>query len=79
MNFFTNGLMLTLVPRLPEIKQAFELSDDFYGIVMAAMGAGALVVGPLPARFIARHGALKVALVSTIGAALMLALATLSR
>lgn len=39
MNFFTNGLMLTLVPRLPEIKQAFELSDDFYGIVVAAMGA----------------------------------------
>jgi hypothetical protein len=76
LNFFTNGLMLTLVPRLPEIKQAFELSDDFYGIVVAAMGAGALVVGPLPARFIARHGALKVALVSTIGAALMLALAS---
>ena len=67
--------MLTLTPRLPEIKQAFELSDGFYGIVVAAMGAGALIVGPVPARFIARFGALKVSLVATIGAAIMLAVA----
>lgn len=75
LNFLTNGLMLTLTPRLPEIKQGFHLSDGFYGIVVAAMGAGALLVGPLPARFIARFGALRVALVATIGAACMLAIA----
>lgn len=78
LNFLTNGLMLTLVPRFPEIKQAFELSDGFYGIVVAAMGTGALLAGPLPAKMIARWGALPVSLVTTCLGALMLLSAALA-
>lgn len=75
LNFATNGLMMNLLPRLPEIKIYFGLGDGIYGIVMASMGVGAIVAGPLPARLIARFGALKVALGCTLGAAAMLVVA----
>lgn len=72
LNFMTNGLMMHLVPRLPEIKQNFDLGDGFYGLVVAAMGLGAISAGPLPARFINRFGPLRVALITTWAAALLL-------
>lgn len=75
LNFFSNGLLQTLLPRLPEIKAGFDLGDGLYGLVMAAAGVGALSAGPLPARFIARFGALKVALVGTWISASMLIVA----
>ncbi len=75
LTFMTNGLMMNLLPRLPEIKQNFALGDGLYGIVVAAMGVGAITSGPLPARLIARFGALKVSLVGTLGAAVLLVVA----
>ena len=38
LNFFTNGLILSLLPRLPEIKQTFALGDGAYGLMVAALG-----------------------------------------
>lgn len=75
LNFLTNGLMQSLLPRLPEIKRNFELGDGFYGIVVAAGGMGAIVSGPLPAVLIRRWGALKVSLVCTLLAAALLVVA----
>jgi MFS family permease len=71
----TNGLMMHLVPRLPEIKQNFGLSEGYYGLVVAAMGFGAISAGPLPARLISRFGPLRVGLVTTWTAAIFLAVA----
>lgn len=71
----TNGLMQTLLPRLPEIKQNFGLGDGIYGIVVAAGGVGAIAAGPLPAYLISRLGALKVSLYCTLAAAVFLVVA----
>ena len=61
LNFFTNGLILSLLPRLPEIKQTFALGDGAYGLMVAALGTGALCALHLPAVLIARLGALRTA------------------
>ena len=45
--FFTNGcLFANIVPRLPEIKQTFGLSDFAYGWVVILFTVGALLFGP---------------------------------
>ncbi len=69
LSFLTNGLMMHLLPRLPEIKLSFDLGDGLYGIVVAAMGVGAIAAGPLPAKLMARHGAPRVFVMCTVAAA----------
>lgn len=65
--FFTNGfLFANLLPRYPELKQAFGLTNTQFGIVAACMAAGALLASALPAPLIRRFGAGPVALGSTL-------------
>ncbi|GAA2183804.1 MFS transporter [Brooklawnia cerclae] len=75
LNFLTNGLMLNLLPRLPEVKEGFGLGDGAYGLMMAASGVGAIAAFAFPARLIGRFGALRVALVGTLAGAGLLVVA----
>ncbi|MFF0990653.1 MFS transporter [Kocuria nitroreducens] len=65
--FLTNGaLYANLLPRLPEVKDAFGLSNTFYGLVVVAFPLGAILVGALPARAIRRFGSGRVAALGTV-------------
>lgn len=62
LTFLTNGaLFSTLLPRYPEVKAAFELSNTAYGVVVIAAAIGSMMAAGLPALLIRRCGALKVA------------------
>ncbi|MFI7585256.1 MFS transporter [Kocuria sp. M1N1S27] len=65
--FLTNGaLYANLLPRLPEVKDAFGLSNTLYGLVVVAFPLGAILVGALPARTIRRFGSGRVAALGTV-------------
>ncbi|WP_370832017.1 MFS transporter [Kocuria sediminis] len=65
--FLTNGaLYANLLPRLPEVKEAFGLSNTLYGLLVVAFPLGAIVVGALPARAIRRFGSGHVAAFGTV-------------
>lgn len=73
--FFTNGaLFANLVPRYPEIKDTFALSDSAYGATVALFPLGAVCAGPLAAWVIQRFSSARTAALGTamIGAALSL-------
>ncbi len=68
--FFTNGfLVANLLPRYPEVKQAFDLSNTEFGVVVAMMALGSMVASWLPAPLIRRFGAGPVAFFGTVGIA----------
>ena len=53
--FFTNGaLFANVVPRYPEIKDTFGLSDPIYGLTIALFPLGAMLFGPF-AGWLIRH------------------------
>ncbi|MGQ1838131.1 MFS transporter [Kocuria turfanensis] len=65
--FLTNGaLYANLLPRLPEVKEAFGLSNTLYGFLVVAFPLGAILVGALPARAIRRFGSGQVAALGTV-------------
>ncbi len=65
--FLTNGaLYANLLPRLPEVKEAFGLSNTLYGFLVVAFPLGAILVGALPARAIRRFGSGHVAALGTV-------------
>ncbi|MDO5534625.1 MAG: MFS transporter [Propionibacteriaceae bacterium] len=65
--FFTNGFVVAnLLPRYPEVKQAFELSNTEFGVVVAMMALGAIIASWLPAPLIRRFGAGPVAFFGTV-------------
>ena len=65
--FLTNGaLYANLLPRLPEVKEAFGLSNTLYGFLVVAFPLGAILVGALPARAIRRLGSGRVAALGTV-------------
>ncbi|MEX5258251.1 MFS transporter [Kocuria arenosa] len=65
--FLTNGaLYANLLPRLPEVKDAFGLTNTLYGLVVVAFPLGAILVGALPARAIRRFGSGRVAALGTV-------------
>ncbi|MGO1834423.1 MAG: MFS transporter, partial [Actinomycetaceae bacterium] len=73
--FFFNGLVFaSLVPRLPEIRTALDLGPAAYGLVVAAMPAGALSLGLLAPRTMARLGTARVATLGMIVLAAVFAL-----
>lgn len=77
--FFTNGVLCaSLLPRLPEIKRAFELSDTAYGFVVIAFALGSILAANAAAPLIRRFGALQVAVGGTVLLAAALAGAGLS-
>lgn len=71
--FLTNGLLFAnLLPRYPEIKEAFGLSGTEFGFMVAMAGAGAICASALPSPLIGRFGARTVAIVSSLSLASLL-------
>ena len=69
--FFTNGLMMAgLLPRYPEIKASFDLSNTAFGLMVAISPLAAMLASALPAPLIRRFGAQAVSLGGTIVMAL---------
>ena len=74
--FFTNGaIFANMLPRYPEIKTAFGLSNTAFGIMVAMFPLAAVLASALPAPLIRRFGAQTVSLVGTIVLAVALGLA----
>jgi fucose permease len=74
--FLTNGAVYAnLLPRLPEVKEAFGLSNTLYGLAVVAFPLGAILVGALPAKVIRRFGSARVAGLGTVLLSAGLALA----
>ena len=72
--FFTNGVITaSLLPRLPEVKTAFALSDTAYGFLVIAMPFGSIAAATLAGPLIRRFGALRVAALGTVALAFLLA------
>ncbi len=73
--FFTNGaLFANIVPRYPEIKDVFALSDPVYGVTVALFPLGAIVSGPFAARVIRRFSSARTAALGTVGIGVLLSL-----
>ncbi|WP_034285403.1 MFS transporter [Schaalia suimastitidis] len=65
--FFTNGaLFANIIPRYPEIKDIFGLSDPVYGLTVALFPLGAIVSGPLAAVAIRRLSSAVTAVMGTL-------------
>ncbi|GED00153.1 MFS transporter [Kocuria varians] len=65
--FLTNGAIFSnLLPRLPEIKDMFELSNAMYGLAVIAFPIGGVVAGPLPAPILRRFGTARTAAVGSV-------------
>ena len=65
--FFTNGaLFANLVPRYPEVKDTFDLSDPAYGATIALFPLGAVCAGPLAAWVIRRFSSARTATLGTV-------------
>lgn len=71
-----NGAVFAnLLPRLPEVKDAFELSNTQFGFVVIALPVGSLLAGMAPAPLLRRCGSARVAGVGSALLALMIVLA----
>ena len=65
--FLTNGAIFSnLLPRLPEFKDMFELSNAAYGLAVIAFPIGGVVAGPLPAPVLRRFGTARTAAVGSV-------------
>lgn len=71
--FWLNGVTFSsLLPRYPEIKQALELTDSFWGLAVGIGPLGGLAAGLATARLMRRFNSGRVAVLSQLGAILML-------
>lgn len=76
--FFTNGAVIAnLLPRLPQIKAEYHLSDDLYGVTVAALPAGAIIAGLAGGALTRRFGSARVATIGTLVTATALVAACL--
>ncbi|THG33329.1 MFS transporter [Naasia lichenicola] len=65
--FFANGASYAnVVPRLPEIKDALELSNTLYGLSIVAFPVGALISGLFAGSLIRRLGSARLAAIGSI-------------
>lgn len=77
--FLVNGAVFSnLLPRLPQIKDAFELSNSVYGFVVIAFPLGSLLAGTAPAPIMRRWGSGRTAVMGSVAIALMILLAGVS-
>lgn len=77
--FLVNGAVFAnLLPRLPQIKDAFELSNSVYGFVVIAFPLGSLLAGTAPAPIMRRWGSGRTAVMGSVAIALMILLAGIS-
>ena len=64
--FFTNGaIMAGILPRYPEVKAAFELSNTAFGFMVAVGPLASMLASALPAPLIRRFGAQRTSLIWT--------------
>lgn len=78
--FFTNGVLFSaMLPRYPEIKAAFELSDTAFGFLVIAFPVGAIVAAGAAGPLVRRFGARWVTGAGSAALAALLALAAASR
>ncbi len=74
--FFTNGVMFSaLLPRYPEIKEHFGLSDTQFGLTVVAFAAGAICAAAAAAPLIRRWSAAQVTWVGSAVLATTMAVA----
>ncbi|MFP5416157.1 MAG: MFS transporter [Actinomycetes bacterium] len=74
--FFTNGAMMAgILPRYPEVKAAFELSNTAFGFMVAIGPLASMLASALPAPLIRRFGAQRTALMWTGSMAVAMSLA----
>ena len=74
--FFTNGVLFSaLLPRYPELKEHFGLSDAQFGLTVVGFAAGAICAAAAAAPLIRRWGATRVTWVGSIALATMMAVA----
>ena len=74
--FFTNGaLFANILPRYPEIKDMFGLSNSAYGITIAMFPVGAILAALASGSLIRRFGSANVAAFGMIGTAVAFFLA----
>lgn len=65
--FFTNGaLFAALLPRYPEVKDTFGLSNTGFGLLVVSAPLGAIVVAPLAGSAIRRFGTLRTNLAGSL-------------
>lgn len=65
--FFTNGVLFSaLLPRYPEVKAAFGLSNTAFGLVVVAFPVGAVVAAAVAAPMIRWLGARRVVAVGSV-------------
>ena len=77
--FFTNGALLSaLLPRYPEIKAMYDLTDAQFGLLVIALPIGAVLAGALAAPLIRRFGARIITAVGTVALAVLFALVVTS-
>lgn len=70
--FLTNGaIFANLLPRYPEVKADLGMSSAVYGAALAALPAGALVAGLTAGALIRRFGSARVAVLGTVGIAVL--------
>ncbi len=68
--FFANGTIgSSMLPRLPAIKDALNLTNAELGLAVAALPVGGLLAGGFAGIFVARFGSGRVAWVAGLGAA----------
>lgn len=76
LQFLTNGLVLaSLLPRLPELKVRFGLSDAEYGLAVVSFPAGAILAAALAGLLVRKMGRLPVLIGGTALLAVSLFLA----
>lgn len=74
--FFTNGVLFAnILPRYPEIKDMFELSNSAYGFTIALFPVGAIAAGLASATLVRRFGSARVATTGMILTSIALVLA----
>ena len=74
--FFTNGAMMAgILPRYPEVKAAFELSNTAFGFMVAIGPLASMLASSLPAPLIRRFGASRTALLWTAAMGVAMSLA----
>ncbi len=74
--FFTNGVLFSaLLPRYPELKDSFGLSNTAFGLLVVAFPVGAIVAAGLGGRVIRRFGTLRTNAVGSVTLAAAVAVA----
>lgn len=74
--FFTNGVLFSaLLPRYPELKEHFGLSDVQFGLTVVGFAAGAICAAAAAAPLIRRWGATRVTWAGSVALATMMAVA----